>query len=110
MDEAQMNVAKASLSRWLMSSREVGKAPAKIECIGTFDMDNLTYYMFKFKKSTLGKWLLGVCGGFPYGELEHCGHVCSQMEEYNKINAERKAMQMVDIVKEYAKDQAKRKR
>ena len=57
-----------------------GKAPARIECTGTFELHGLRYYLFRYKKTLLGSWLLGVCGGYEGDELEHCGHVWSEME------------------------------
>ena len=88
MNQEQMNAAMESLTEWLAHPAELGKAPAKIECAGEFDLHDLHYYIFKYKKSLMGKWLLGVCGGYEGDELEHCGHVFSEMENYDPATAQ----------------------
>ena len=75
--------------------------PAKIECAGEFDLHEMHYYIFKYKKSLLGRWLLGVCGGYEPGETEHCGHVFSEMEPYDPADAQEKAAAMVEMIREY---------
>ena len=108
MNLEQMNAAKQSLTEWLSHPQELGKAPAKIECAGTFELHEMHYYIFKYKKNLLGKWLLGVCGGYEGDELEHCGHVFSEMEEYDESTAREKAAAMVEMVREYWMEQAKK--
>ena len=39
-----MNAAMESLTEWLAHPAELGKAPAKIECAGEFDLHDLHYY------------------------------------------------------------------
>mgnify|MGYP006979826385 FL=1 len=51
------------MKEWLAHPQELGKAPARIECTGTFELHGLRYYLFRYKKTLLGSWLLGVCGG-----------------------------------------------
>ena len=51
------------------------------------DLHDLHYYVFRFKAKMLGEWMLGVCGGYEGDELDHCGHVFSQMEKYNDRTA-----------------------
>lgn len=106
MNNNQMNSAKQSMSEWLSHPNELGKAPAKIECAGEFELNGLRYYIFKFKKTLLGKWLLGVCGGYEGDSLEHCGHVFSEMEEYSADTAEEKAAALVEYVRSYWKNEA----
>jgi len=84
INHEQMNVAAKALVDWLKDPRELGKAPAKIECTGTFILHEMTYYIFKYKKNFLGKWLLGVSGGFEGNSLELCGHMFSEMQEYKE--------------------------
>ena len=52
------------MKEWLAHPQELGKAPARIECTGTFELHGLRYYLFRYKKTLLGSWLLGVCGGY----------------------------------------------
>ena len=83
-------------------------APAKIECAGEFDLHDLHYYIFRYKKSRMGKWLLGVCGGYEGDGLEHCGHVFSEMEDYDPADAQEKAIALVEAVRSYWMEQARR--
>lgn len=106
MDQ-QQRAAMEAMAEWLSHPGELGKAPAKIEPAGEFDLHDLHYYIFKYKKGLLGKWLLGVCGGYEPGEMEHCGHVYSEMEVYDPKTAEEKAAAMVELVRQYWMDRAK---
>lgn len=64
--------------------QELGQPPCEIELAGEFDLHEMHYYIFKYKETALGKWLLGVCGGYESEEdIEHCGHVISNMEPYD---------------------------
>jgi len=44
-----MNAAMESLTEWLAHPAELGKAPAKIECAGEFDLHDLHYCFVKSK-------------------------------------------------------------
>ena len=103
----QQEAAKAAMIRWLANPAELGKAPKKIECVGQFELHGLIYYIFKFRKGVLGKWLVGVCGGYEVGGMEHCGHVFSEMEEYSPETAQQKAAAMVEMLREYWMEQAR---
>lgn len=103
----QQNAALQAMKKWLSHPGELGREPAKIELAGEFDLYDMHYYMFKYKKGVLGKWLLGVCGGFEPGELEHCGHVYSEMEPYDPADAQEKAIAMVEMLRQYWMDRAK---
>lgn len=107
MNNKQLQNATEEMISWLSHPQELGKAPAKIECAKEFDYGGLHYYIFKYKKTALGKWLLGVCGGYEENELVHCGHVYSEMEEYNEATAEEDAVKIVEYVISYWKEQAK---
>lgn len=108
MNREQLNAARESMIQWLAHPAELGKAPAKIECSGEFDLHAMHYYIFKYKKSLLGKWLLGICGGYEGDDLDHCGHVFSKMEEYNESTAVEQAKAMVEYLREYLMEQAKK--
>lgn len=103
----QQTAALQSMKEWLSHPGELGKEPSKIELAGEFDLHDLHYYIFKYKKGLLGKWLLGVCGGYEPGETEHCGHVFSEMEPYDPATAGEKAAAMVEMIRQYWMDQAK---
>ena len=82
MDNRQMKAALDCMTDWLSHPMELGKAPAEIECTGSFEAYEMTYYIFKYKKEGGGEWLVGVSGGYEDGELDNCGHTFSEMEEY----------------------------
>lgn len=103
----QQEAARAAMIKWLANPAELGKAPKKIECTGQFELHGMIYYIFKFRKSLFGKWLVGVCGGYAVGEMEHCGHVFSEMEEYSPETAQQKATAMVEMLREYWMEQAR---
>ena len=107
MNHEQLNAAAEAMTEWLSHPAELGKAPAKIECAGEFDLHELHYYIFKYKKSALGKWLLGVCGGYEDDGTENCGHVFSEMEEYKEDTALEQATALVEYVRRYYMDRAK---
>ena len=104
----QKDVAREELVLWLSHPSELGKRPAKIECAGEFVLHDLRYYYFKYKKSSFGKWYLGVAGGFEEGSMEHCGHIFSEMQEYHESNAQEEAIRMVERIREYWMKQAER--
>ena len=108
MNIEQMNAAKESMIDWLSHPNELGKPPAMIECAGTFDLHDMHYYIFKFKKRKLGAWLLGVCGGYVDDELENCGHVFSDMQEYYEKTAVIQATGMVEMIRSYWMNEAKK--
>ncbi|MCI9156885.1 MAG: DUF4261 domain-containing protein [Lawsonibacter sp.] len=103
----QQEAALETMREWLAHPQELGKAPAKIEIAGEFDLHDQHYYILKYKKSLLGKWLVGVCG-FEDGEtLEPCGHTFSQMEPYDPADALEKCQAMVEMIRQYWMDRAR---
>lgn len=101
MDERQMKAALENMTDWLSHPMELGKAPAEIECAGSFEAYEMTYYIFKYKKESGGEWLIGVSGGYGDGELENCGHTFSEMEGFDEDDAEAQARALVDRVRDY---------
>ncbi len=106
MNEKQLRAAERAMSEWLAHPKELGKAPARIECAGEFELHGLRYYIFKFKKALLGKWLLRVCGGYEGDSTEHCGHVFSSMTEYSPETAEQDSIEIVEAIRGYWQKQA----
>jgi len=103
----QKQAAIQSMIDWLGDERELGRKPSKIEIAGEFDLHGMHYYIFKYKKTLLGKWLLGVCGGYEHpSDTQHCGHVFSEMTPYNPITAEQEATAMVEMIRQYWMKQA----
>lgn len=103
----QSEAAKQAMIAWLSDEHELGKAPSKIECADEFDLYDLHYYVFRFKKGMFGDWLLGVAGGYEKESNEHCGHVYSDFEKYQKETALDSARQMVEKIRAYWMGQAK---
>lgn len=101
MSERQKQASARSMAEWLGHPQELGKYPAKLECAGEFELHEMRYYIFRYKKFLLGKWLLGVCGGYEDDGTDHCGHVFSQREEYDPAIAEEKAVKMVEQIRAY---------
>lgn len=108
MNMRQREEALKSMIQWLSHSNELGKAPSKIEAAQEFDYNDMHYYIFKFKKGLFGDWLLGVCGGYEGDDLEHCGHILSHMQKYDEANALEQAISMIEQIKAYWIEQAKR--
>ena len=103
----QQEAALNAMKEWLAHPQELGKAPAKIEIAGEFDLHDCHYYILKYKKSLLGKWLVGVCGFEDAETLEPCGHTFSQMEPYDPADAREKCEAMVEMIRQYWMDRAK---
>jgi len=108
MNQKQLNAATEAMIGWLSNPNELGKVPVKIELAGEFDLHGMNYYYFKYKKSLFGKWLLGVCGGYENDDLEHCGHIFSEMNPYKKSTAEQSSIQMVEQIRAYWIEQARK--
>ncbi|MFB5677385.1 DUF4261 domain-containing protein [Paenibacillus terreus] len=103
----QRQAAMQSMIDWLSDERELGQKPSRIEIAGEFDLHDMHYYIFKYKKTMLGKWLLAVCGGYESAsDTEHCGHIFSEMQPYNPATAEQEAIAMVEMIREYWMKQA----
>lgn len=96
MDIKQRDAAQLAMINWLAHPHELGKPPTKIECAKEFDLHGLHYYVFKYRISLLGQWLLGVCGGYEKDYLDHCGHIFSEMKLYNDASSIEEAIKMVD--------------
>jgi len=103
----QREAAAAVMEEWLSNPKELGKKPAKLEIAGEFELHELHYYIFKYKKSILGPWLVAVCGGYEGDGLGHCGHIFSQMERYDPATAQEKCVAMVEMIRQYWMDRAK---
>ncbi len=106
MNQDQKDAALVDMVNWLSHPQELGKSPAKIKCAGEFELHGMHYYLFKYKITIFGKWLLGVCGGYEKDSLEHCGHIFSEMQPYHKNTAIAEARKMVEAMIAYWKKEA----
>lgn len=107
MNVNQLQAAEQNMIEWLADPHELGKAPSKIECTGQFEYREMNYYLFKFKTGILGKWLMGVSGGFEGDSLEPCGHTFSDMNPYNEETAVQEAIQIIGQIVAYWQEQAR---
>lgn len=102
----QRQYATAVMEEWLSHPQELGKKPARLEIAGEFDLHDLHYYIFKFKKSVFDSWRVAVCGGYEGDSLGHCGHIYSEMELYDPSTAEEKCVAMVEKIRQYWMERA----
>lgn len=102
----QQKYATAVMEEWLSHPQELGKKPAKLEIAGEFDLHELHYYIFKFKKSLFDSWRVAVCGGYEGDGLGHCGHIYSEMEAYDPSTAQEKCVAMVEKLRQYWMERA----
>ena len=107
MNDRQQAVAQNSMIEWLSDPSELGKAPNKIEYVSSFKYNEMTYYIFKFKKGLLGKWLVGVAGGFEGDDLEPCGHTYSDFQPFDPVTAQGDCTVMVQRIINFWKERAK---
>lgn len=90
--------ATGEMIDWLMHPAELGKKPSKIECTNQFETeDGISCFVFKFKKSVFGKWLLGI--------VSESG-TFSEFEEYREETNEQDARKLLGILQDYWKKQA----
>lgn len=68
MNEIQKNIAQNALAEWLSERKEMnGKPPKKIEfafALKDEQNNDRIFFVFKFKKTAIGKYLIGIAGGF----------------------------------------------
>ena len=96
----QILEAKESLINWLSHSHELGKKPVKIEyCMSFVDEDEIECMIFKYKKTLLSKWLLGIVSD---------SGVFSCFKEYRKDQQIKDAKEILEMLKEYWKNEAKK--
>lgn len=104
MNEKQRDIAQRALCEWLAEQDETdGKPPKKIEFAYALKDDehgDRIFFVFRFKKSALGKWLIGIAGGFPDEESTDCSAVFSGFDEFpaDKDEAVGLAFRMIDFI------------
>ena len=59
MNIKQQEVAQMNMVEWSSDSQELGKKPSRIEFVKEFELHEMHYYIFKFKRSVFGSWLVG---------------------------------------------------
>lgn len=107
MNTKQQKAAQMNMVEWLLDPQELGKKPSKIEFVKKFELHEMHYYIFKFKASVLGPWLIGVSGGYEGDDLVPCGHTFSDMKKYNETTAQNDCIDMIERIRAYWMQQAK---
>ena len=108
MNDQQLQAARNDMIRWLSHPHELAKKPARIDHTEMFEYNNLRFYIFRYKTTLLGNWLLGVSGGFEGDHLSPCGHTFSEMAPYDVSTARNESIRMVNSIMEYWKEQARK--
>lgn len=104
MNDAQKEIAQKALCDWLSARKEMnGKPPKKIEFMYALkddEHDGLIFFVFKFKKNTVGKYLIGIAGGFENEQSKDCTAVFSGFDEFpdDKDEAVALAFKMADYI------------
>ncbi len=107
MNSEQAKAACGALCDWLKNREDFGKFPAKAEATHDFVMDGLTYYVIKYKKTALGKWFIGVAGGYEGNSLENCGHVFTGMKDlYDEKTALDLGQRMAAFIRDFNEREA----
>ena len=90
--------ASEELAQWLSYPTELGCRPAKVEFTTECDdTDGIHCMIFRFQKTLLGKWLLGI--------VSESG-TFSEMQEYHKESELEDATRILEMLKAYWKQQA----
>lgn len=113
MNNKQIEIAKNALLEWLSAQEQMsGQPPKKIEYAFALKDDYVDdkvqrdgdiFFVFRFKKTAIGKWLIGISGGFEDEESEKCDTIFSGFDEFpaNKDEAVGLAFKMIDFAKMY---------
>lgn len=100
MNKKQIKTAEKSLGKWL--AEQYGQKPVNTECMHDFEMDGLTYYIFRFRKDKNGDAYIGVCGGFEDGSAKHCGHIFGTFDDlYEEETALELGQKMASFIRDY---------
>lgn len=104
MNKKQIKAAEKSLEKFLV--KQYKQKPIDPECMHDFEMDGLTYYIFKFQKEKSGDAYIGVCGGFEGDSAKHCGHVFGTFDDpYEEKTALDVGRKMAEFIRGYQKRQ-----
>lgn len=80
----------------------IRKKAIKIEFVKEFELHEIHYYTFKFKRSVFTSWLVGVSGGYVDNDLVPCGHTFSDMKKYNSTTAQNDCIDMIERILSYS--------
>ena len=95
----EIEEAMLKLEEWLSHPNELGCRPSNIEYTNSFtDEDGIKCIIFKYKKTVLGKWLLGI--------VSESG-TFSEMQKYNKSTEIEDARKILEMLKNYWRERLK---
>jgi len=98
IDTQRIVKAHQEMVEWLRDPRELGTKPAQLEYVDAFtDEDGIECLIFKFRKSVLSKWMIGIVSD---------SGVFSHMKIFNKDTAMEDAAECLNFLKDYWKAQA----
>lgn len=98
--EKEILEAKQELENWLSHPNELGQKPIKIEYTNHFeDKDGIHCFIFKYKKALFSKWYLGIVSD---------SGTFSEMREYHKETEMNDATEILEKLKNYWKEMAKK--
>ena len=104
MNDKQKDIAKEALCKWLSEQEQMsGQPPKKIEYAFALKDDQNNgriFFVFKFKKTAIGKYLIGIAGGFENEESTDCSEIFSGFDEFpdNRDAAVELAFKMIDFI------------
>lgn len=107
MNEIQKDIAQKTLCEWLSEQKEMGgKLPKKIEFAFALKDDengDRIFFVFKFKKGAVGKYLIGIAGGFENEQSTECSMAFSGFDEFpdNRDAAAELAFKMIDFIMQF---------
>lgn len=82
--------AKNKIEEWLSNKQRLGKKPNTLKYTNNITDENKeTYYIFKFKKNIIGKWIIGIASKKV---------AFSNMKEYNKNTEIKDAKELLEIL------------
>ena len=111
MNDKQKNIAKEALCKWLSEQTEMGgHPPKKIEYAFALKDDQNNgriFFVFKFKKTAIGKYLIGVAGGFENEESTECNEIFSGFDEFpaDRDAAVELSFRMIDFISMFSAKQ-----
>jgi len=98
MNDEIQNAAE-ELANWLADPHELGHRPSKVQFVEGFeDEDGIQCLVFKFKKSLLSPWYLGI--------VSESG-TFSEMQPFDPATQRQDAQAILTMLKNYWKERAK---
>lgn len=105
----QEDIAEAAMINWLSYPTELGKEPDEIELLGKLELDNIIYYIYRFKCSSfrIKDYMLAVAGGYEKDKLTSntTGVTFSKFEPV-KTDFMQQAKEIVEFISGYWSNRA----